>query len=72
MINGSVYELFSIPYNFVSKAGTSIILEVNGYSSLTIPAITVDLNETTFQCASFNNDGVILRCETRLIVYASE
>ena len=67
IIDGLVYELFSIPYTFLSGA----IPVVNSYSALTIPNVTTELgNVTTFQCALFHESGSVARgTATRLIVF---
>lgn len=70
IINGSVYELFSIPVTFLPLV--TPIPMVESYSALTIPMVTVDLNETTFQCALFSENGVIFGRITRIIVIPSK
>jgi hypothetical protein len=65
IINGSVYELFSIPQNFLF----GVIPVVDTFSALIIPQVTTDLTGLVFQCASFNAGGMtILGVATRLIV----
>lgn len=61
-INGSVYELFSIPHTFLPGATPAVHLipVVDSYSALTIPEVTTGLDDTTFQCAVFNQDGIVL------------
>ena len=68
MINGSIYELFSIPHSFLSN-GVPVIPTVNSFARLTIPRVTTDLNGTVFQCGLFGNNGVILDGQrTRLVI----
>ena len=50
-INETAYELLSIPLDF------PYIPTVNSFSQLTIPVVTINLNNTQFQCASFGEDG---------------
>ena len=64
IINGTTYELFSIPFQFLS----GIIPVVNSYSALTIPIVTTHLDNIVFQCVVFTTDGVINGSITRLIV----
>lgn len=65
-INVSVYELFSI------RLYVNFIPTVESYSLLTIPTVTEDLNGTIFQCASFNEIGMLLLgIAIRLIVFPS-
>ena len=68
MINGSIYELFSIPHSFLSN-GVPVIPTVDSFARITIPQITTDLNETVFQCILFKDNDVVLDAgRTRLIV----
>ena len=64
LINGTAYELFSIPFQF--QAG--IIPEVNGYSALTIPEVSSSLHNLYFQCVVASASGVVYGSITRLIV----
>ena len=60
IINGSIYELFSIPHSFLSN-GLPIIPTVNSFTRITIPIITTDLNgRTVFQCGLFGDNDVVL------------
>ena len=65
IINGFVYDVFSIPYAFPA------IPVVKSYSSLTIPLVTTDFNGTTFQCAINTENGVIFGRSTRIKVVSS-
>ena len=68
MINGSIYELFSIPHSFLSN-GVPVIPTVNSFARITIPQVTADLNRTVFQCGLFRDNDVVLDSQrTRLIV----
>ena len=51
-INGTVYELFSIPRHF------PFIPVVDSYSHLTIPNVPLTVDQTTFQCARFSENGL--------------
>jgi hypothetical protein len=65
IINGSVYELFSIPQIFLR--GT--IPEVSSFAALVIPQVFLNLTGLTFQCASFGDDGTTtLGAASRLVV----
>ena len=69
IINGSILELFSIPQTFLP--GTMLV--VNGFAGLTIPVVTTDLDGVTFQCGTYNEDGmIVLGSGTRLIVLPSK
>jgi hypothetical protein len=69
IINGSVYELFSIPQNFMR--GT--IPEVNSFAVLVIPQVFLNLTGLLFQCASFSDDGTMtLGAASRLVVIQSK
>ena len=46
-INGTLYELTSLPSYII----------VDSFSLITIPTITIDLNNTTFQCVSYDEDS---------------
>lgn len=59
-INGSVYELFSIPRRFLSGVTPAVIPAVDSYSALTIAAVTRELNGITFRCAVFNENGIVV------------
>lgn len=61
-VNGSAYGLMEIPLDFPS------IPEVNSYIQLTIPIVTRELNNTIFQCASFDAGGLVLGSPFELIV----
>ena len=54
LINGTVYELFSIPRHF------PFIPVVDSYSALTIPSAYLELDNTTFQCAILSENGLKL------------
>ena len=64
LINGTAYELFSIPFQFQP----GIIPEVNGYSALTIPKVSSSLDNLYFQCIVASANGVVNGSITRLIV----
>ena len=51
LINDISYELFSIPLYF------PYIPTVESFSQLTIPVVPLELNNTHFQCASYDEDG---------------
>lgn len=51
VINGIVYELFSIPYNI------KFIPNVDKFSELDIPIVYPQLNGFTFQCGTISNDN---------------
>ena len=62
-INGSVHELFNIPWSFPYA-------EVDSFTGLTIPVVTSDLDGIMFQCATFNENGrTMLGSGTRLRVH---
>lgn len=66
IINGLVYELFGIPQSFPF----GLIPAVDSFTGLLIPTVTLDLDGVTFQCASFNENGMrILGTGTRLIIH---
>lgn len=52
-INNVAYELLNIPIDF------PFIPIVDSYSQLTIPVVSLDLNDTHFQCASFYTDELV-------------
>ena len=52
IVNGSVYELFNIPLSL-----PYVIPVVDRFTGLTIPVVTLDLDEIIFQCATFNENG---------------
>ncbi len=64
-INGTVYELFSIPRHF------PFIPVVDSYSALTIPYVYLALDQTTFQCAMFGENGLENGTLTQLTVIPS-
>ena len=49
-INGTSHELFSIPLN------VPYIPMVDSFAGLTIPVVTLNLSETVFQYAIYNDD----------------
>ena len=53
-INGTSYELFSIPQFF------PYIPVVDSYTHLTIPMIYPELNDTLFRCAHIDNRGIVV------------
>ena len=60
-INGILYELTSLPS----------YITVDSFSIITIPIVTIDLNNTTYQCVSYDEDSpnnLRLGTTTRLIV----
>ena len=65
-INGTTYELFSIPLVL------TFIPVVNSYTELTIPTVTIELDDTLFQCATYNDEGLVPGIATRLRVQPSE
>lgn len=67
-INGSAYELFSIPRTFLPGGIIGAIPVVSSYSGLQVPVVVAELDRTTFQCAVFNEIGILLGIENRLIV----
>ena len=68
MINGSIYELFSIPHSFLSN-GVPVVPTVDSFARLNIPQVTTDLNGTVLQCGHFGNNDVLLDDQrTRLII----
>ena len=72
MINGSIYELFSIPHSFLSN-GVPVIPTVNSFATITIPQVTTDLSGTVFQCGLFEDNDLVLDARrTRLIVTSSK
>ena len=52
-INNTVYELLNIPLDF------PYIPIVNSFSQLTIPVVVLELDNTHFQCASYEEDGSV-------------
>lgn len=72
IINGSVYELFSIPYSFLPEVTPPVIPVADNYSSLIIPLATADLNGVTFQCAIFHENGAIFGNITKITVTPGE
>ena len=72
VINGSIYELFSIPQSFLSN-GVPVVPTVDSFERLAIPQVTTDLNRTVFQCDLFGDNGVIIEGQrTKLIVTSSK
>ena len=65
LINGTVYELFSIPRHF------PFIPVVESYATLNIPSVPLSISGTTFQCARFNGSGVIRGIPVQLTVVPS-
>ena len=49
IINDIVYELFSVPQYLI----------VESFSELTIRVVILDLNNTIFQCALYDENGVV-------------
>lgn len=65
-INGTSYELFDIPLRF------SFIPVVDSFTELTIPDVSLELNNTIFQCVLIEPDGnVVYGIINRLIVLPS-
>ena len=62
IINGTVYELFSIPRNF------PFIPVVDSFSTLHIPFVYLALNGITFQCITFDERGADVGELARLTV----
>lgn len=67
IIDGTVYELFSIPTTFLPDVSPAVIPVVESYSGLTIPLATVELDETTFQCAIFSDSGVVMGSDNTVL-----
>jgi hypothetical protein len=67
-INGSVHELFSIPHSFLSDVTPAVIPVVESYAALDIPIVTLQLDGTTFQCAVFSRNDLVMGLTTRLTV----
>ena len=72
-INGSVYELFSIPRSFHPEVTPALIPVpvipiVDSYTTLQLPVVFKELTWTTFQCAVFRRNGKVLGVFTRLNV----
>ena len=62
-INDTVYELFSIPSNFL------YIPVVDSYTQLSIPEVAEELNHTVFTCGHIDDSGELVSgVPQRLIV----
>lgn len=72
IINGSVHELFGIPSTFLPEITPAVIPIVDSYTALTIPVVTRELNDVTFQCGIFSDNGVIMGAITRIVVVPSK
>ena len=60
-INNTAYELFSIPFDF------PYIPTVNSFSQLTIPVVVLELDNTLFQCASYEDNGSVNHGKAELL-----
>ena len=65
IINGIVYELFSIPRNF------PFIPVIESYVFLNIPFVYLALNQSTYQCIAFDTNGAVNGSFVQLIVFPS-
>lgn len=62
-INHTLHELFSIPIEF------PFIPIVDSYTTLTIPVVTAELNNTFFQCVVIETNGeVVYGTNVRLLI----
>ena len=64
-INDTAYELFSIPLHF------PYIPRVDSFSQLTIPVVVLDFDNTLFQCAIIDENGLIRRGNAILLIVES-